>query len=109
MACSGPASLRIEGEMTVNRAAELKQILLAHLDRPTPALIDLSEVTEIDTAGVQLLILAHKTAMAAQKTLVLTADSAAVREVLGLFGLADYFTSSLATADAHGGPAGGAP
>jgi anti-sigma B factor antagonist len=50
-------TLRIEGELTIFRAMELKPALL-----PVPPLteIDLSGVTEIDTAGVQLLMLAKK-------------------------------------------------
>jgi ABC-type transporter Mla MlaB component len=45
--------LRIEGELTIFRAMELKPALL-----PVPPLtdIDLSGVTDIDTAGVQLLM-----------------------------------------------------
>jgi anti-sigma B factor antagonist len=43
--------------MTIFRAEALKPLLLAE---PAPAALDLSEVTEIDTAGVQLLLLAQR-------------------------------------------------
>ena len=83
--------LRIEGELTIFRAAELKPLLLAD---PLPLQIDLSGVTEIDTAGVQLLMLAKNTARAQQRELRLVAHSPAVREVFGLLNLAACFGDS---------------
>ena len=89
----GPAVLRIEGELTIFRAAELKPLLLAD---PLPLEIDLSGVTDIDTAGVQLLILAKNTARAQQRELRLVAHSPAVKEVFALLDLAGYFSGPLA-------------
>jgi anti-anti-sigma factor len=80
-------SLRIEGEMTIYQAAELKQALLAALEQDEEVEIDLSAVSEIDTAGVQLLIAAGKTAQAKQKRLRLAEPSAAVTDVFKLFDL----------------------
>jgi len=54
--------LHIEGEFTIFRAMELKPVILA---APPPLEIDLSGVTEMDTAGLQLLILAKRAAVAA--------------------------------------------
>ena len=87
--------LRIDGELTIYRAQELKQALLAD---PAPVEIDLSGVTEIDTAGLQLLILAKKTALAKQRTLRLVAHSPAVIEVIELLNLAAYFGDPLVIA-----------
>jgi anti-sigma B factor antagonist len=78
------APLRIEGELTIVRAAELKAALL---DGPPPTAIDLSGVTEIDSAGLQLLLLARREAQARQGTLALRAPSPAVAELFGLLGL----------------------
>jgi anti-anti-sigma factor len=77
--------LCIEGEMTIYQATELKQSLLAFLEQGDQLEIDLSAVTEIDTAGVQLLIAAGKTAEARQKRLRLARPSAAVADVFALF------------------------
>jgi len=85
---TAPATLRIEGELTIFRAAELKQALLGC---PPPGVIDLSDVTEIDTAGVQLLLLAKKASIAEQRTLRLVAHSAAVSEVFDLLKIGSYF------------------
>lgn len=56
------ATWRIEGEMTLARAAELKEGLAAALRSPGPFEVDLSGVTDLDGAGVQLLILARRMA-----------------------------------------------
>jgi anti-anti-sigma factor len=86
------AVLHIEGELTIFRAAELMQTLLAS---PPPADVDLSGVTEIDTAGLQLLMLAKKRAVAEHRQLSLVAHSAAVTEVFELLNVTAYFGDPL--------------
>jgi anti-anti-sigma factor len=85
-------TLRINGELTIFRAMELKPAML-----PTPPLteIDLSGVTELDTAGLQLLMLAKKAAVAANLELRLVGHSPAVLEVFELLGVATYFGDHL--------------
>jgi len=89
------AMLRIEGEMTIYRADELKQLLLAPLEHAAALEIDLSAVTELDTSGLQLLMLAKKTAQARQAELHLVRHSPAVLEVFELLNLAPYFGDQL--------------
>lgn len=91
----GTSLLRIEGEMTIYRAFELKQALLAELKESAAVEIDLAGVTELDTAGVQLLMLARKSAQAGQRELRLVALSPAVVEVLELLNLATHFGDPL--------------
>lgn len=81
-------TLRIEGELTIFRAAELKPLLFAE---PPATEIDLSAVTEIDSAGLQLLMLAKKTALAQGRELHLTGHSEAVVDVFELLNVAAYF------------------
>ncbi len=88
------ALVRIEGEMTIYRASELKQLLLAQIETSAAVDIDLADVTEFDTAGVQLLILACRTAQRMGRKLRLVAQSPAVAEVLGLLGVASHFGGS---------------
>lgn len=77
--------VRIRGEMTVYGVAELKASLQKVFDRhPQAALLDLSEVAEIDTAGLQLLLAARKSAQARGVTLSLIEPSAAVADMLQL-------------------------
>ena len=77
--------------MTIYRAAELHQALLAHLEQREIVEVDLSGVTELDTAGVQLLLFAKQVAGARNKTLSLRDHSPAVLEVFELLNLAWYF------------------
>lgn len=82
-----PSALTVEGEMTVYRAVELKEAMLGALRRPGPVEVDLSGVTELDSAGVQVLLLGKQLAGARQQELRLTAISPAVDEVLALLNL----------------------
>lgn len=78
----------VEGEMTIYRAAELCAGLQAALkDGDGELALDLSAVTEMDSAGVQLLLAAGKSASAAQRELRMAGHSPAVAEVLGVLGL----------------------
>ena len=71
------AILRLEGELTISRAAELKQTLL---DALTGALdVDLSGVTAIDGAGVQLLVMLDREATRRDVPIDWRAPSRAVR------------------------------
>ena len=78
-------------EMTIGRAADLKNELLAALSGCTDVEINLAAVDEIDSAGIQLLVLAKREAVAAGKRLRLTAHSKAVVEILDLCNLGGYF------------------
>lgn len=95
------AALQIDGEMTIYQAEELRQKLLVTLASPaTGVQVDLHNVSEIDSAGVQLLIAAKHAATAVGKTLTLTSCSNAVTDVLQLFGLLSFFDEPAAAAGA---------
>jgi len=81
-------AFRIAGEMNIYRAGELRQALreaFAHSERCE---FDLSDVSEIDTSGVQLIVAARKSASDAGKVFRIVAASAAVTDALELLGLA---------------------
>lgn len=96
---STPNILRIEGELTIFRAMELKPVLLA---TPAVDVVDLSGVTELDTAGVQLLMLAKKSALAQRRDIKLVAHSPAVLEVFELLNVAAFFGDHLVMDSRHG-------
>jgi anti-sigma B factor antagonist len=73
-----PALLFIEGDLTIRRVQEMKDVLLARLAQSQVLEVDLAGVTEIDTAGAQLLLMARRAAQASQKELRLVAHSPAV-------------------------------
>ncbi len=82
------ACVRLEGELIMHRAEEIRPLLLASL--PTDgsvARLDLSQVSEIDAAGLQLLMAATREVLSRGATLQIVAASQAVRETLELFRL----------------------
>jgi anti-anti-sigma factor len=84
----GPfAALAVEGELTIYRAAELKDVLLDAVRQHAAPAFDLSAVTECDSAGLQLLLVARKEAAGLGKALRVQGASAAVRDVFALLGV----------------------
>ncbi len=79
-------ALRIDGEMTIYRALDVKELLLSAIDGAASLELDLSGVTELDTAGVQLLLAAEKSV-----ALHIAGRSPAVTEALDVLGLGDRF------------------
>ncbi|KQZ32133.1 lipid asymmetry maintenance protein MlaB [Duganella sp. Root1480D1] len=79
-----PALLFIEGDLTIRRVQELKDVLLARLAQSQALEVDLAGVTEIDTAGAQLLLMVRRAAQASQKELRLVAHSPAVASLFEL-------------------------
>lgn len=86
-----PCRFAIEGEMTIYNALALKDQLLAPLDRCAHMVIDLAGVSEIDAAGLQLLVMAKTEAGARGIGLSLVGHSPAVLEVLELCNLENFF------------------
>jgi anti-anti-sigma factor len=79
--------MRVEGEMTIYRAAELKPALLDAVRTQEAPALDLSAVTEFDSAGLQLLLMARQEAARLGKRLAVPEASAAVRDVFALLGM----------------------
>lgn len=82
------ALLFIEGDLTIRRVQEMKDVILARLDQSQALEVDLAGVTEIDTAGAQLLLLARRAAQTSGKELRLAAHSPAVASLFGLLRIA---------------------
>ena len=90
-AASQSPALRLEGELTIFRVAELKAPILSALATPEPIEFDLSGITEMDGAGLQLLILAKREAAQVGKTVRFTGHSHVVLEVLEMTNLLGQF------------------
>lgn len=100
---SAPQSnFAIAGELSIYRAAELAQSLaawhVATCDAHPHVTLDLSEVTEMDSAGLQLLLSLVRSTQHAGQTLRLQAASDAVAEVIETAGAQRFFTSEAPTA-----------
>ena len=85
--------LALGPEVTIAYAAELRETLLAAATAAAAAdsdlLLDLGGVSDFDSSGVQLLLSARLSLQARGHALRLVACSAAVRDALHTFGLAD--------------------
>ena len=83
--------LLASGPFTIFEAAELKTEMLAALYDAGPTLeIDLSGVEEVDSAGMQLLLLLKREATRCQQQLVYSRHSPAVISVIELLELGQH-------------------
>lgn len=87
--------IAIEGEMTIFVAQELKLELQAPLSSASAIEVDLSQVTEIDAAGLQLMVATKIESTARGIKLTFTNHSAAVQEILELSDLVGFFGDPL--------------
>ena len=87
----GAAHLILDGPMTIYNAMEIKGQLMDGL-RAAPILeLDLSHVSEVDTAGIQLLILVKRESQRLAHDLRIVAHSPAVREVIDFYNMDAFF------------------
>ena len=84
--------IQLVGEATIYDAAELKERLVVELDRSLQLDLDLAQVHEIDTAGLQVLLLLQRECEQHSKTLHLVQPSQAVQNLISLFGLDNCFS-----------------
>ena len=78
-------------DMTIYHALEQKQQLMSALETSESLELDLAQVGEIDTAGLQLLILSKREAARLNKSVTIVAHSPAVRQTLDFCQLAKFF------------------
>ena len=83
--------LAIAEDLTIYHALEQKQALLDALAATSELELNLSHVGEIDTAGLQLLILLKKEALRAGKQVRIVAHSQAVSSVIDFCNMAAEF------------------
>lgn len=90
------ATLALEGDLTIYRAAEVAQSLRQALaGNPKGLTLDLAGVTEIDSAGAQLLLAARRAAIAANTPFKLSGHSGCVLDVFERLNLAGFFGDPL--------------
>ena len=85
----------IDGELTIYTALELKDKLLTGLSTTEELELDLSDVGEIDAAGLQLLVMIKQEAAVLGKVVRFTGHSPVVLDLLDLSGLAGFFGDPL--------------
>jgi anti-anti-sigma factor len=87
------STLRISGEMTLPHVSALKTALLAALTESPALEVDLNEVKEIDSAGLQLLLFIKQEAETNHQPICLVSPSAVVTDLLKLYRLTTVFES----------------
>lgn len=87
--------IALAGEVTVFNASAIRDQLLGALRETGDVDVDLSQVSEIDTAGVQLLLAAKREAEACNKTVHFSGCSDTVFDVMALLGLSAYLTDAV--------------
>ncbi|MGD9505072.1 MAG: STAS domain-containing protein [Syntrophobacteraceae bacterium] len=68
---SGAKVVTLEGDLTIQRANELKECLLEALHSSKQVLVDLAKATSVDLSCLQILCSAHRTALKLGKSLAL--------------------------------------
>ena len=81
----------IDGEMTIYTASEYKSQLLEQLTECHELELNLSEIEEMDTAGLQILLVLKREAEAGGCQLRMINHSRAVYEVLELLDMQNHF------------------
>jgi len=84
-------TLHLRGPFTIYEAGAAKSLLLDELHVADDMEVDLSEVSEFDTAGLQLLLLMKREALRLDKPLRFHGHSKAVLAVIDLYNLGGVF------------------
>ncbi len=92
---SNSQRISLQEDLTIYHVLDQKQRLLDTLAQADEVELDLSQVAEMDTAGLQLLILLKREAQKAGKKAVIIAHSQAVRSVIDFCNLAAYLGDPL--------------
>jgi anti-sigma B factor antagonist len=83
-------NIRVSGEMTIYNARELKKGLATHLFAAKDLVMDLTEVSEMDTAGLQLIVLAMKESMSSGGRFKVASLSRPAERIITLFDMSEF-------------------
>ena len=87
------STLIFEGELTIYNVSQLKDELFADYDKLAEKIaLDLQAVSEIDTAGVQLLLFTKKFFTAIQKPVFISKSNELVENILAALDVNTLFT-----------------
>jgi anti-anti-sigma factor len=89
------ARLTIADDLTIYHAVDMKQRLLEAVRSRHALDLDLSGVGDMDTAGIQILVLAKRESQRIGHPMRIVAHSQAVRAVLEAYSMLNYFGDPL--------------
>lgn len=81
----------VVGEMNIYKAQDNKKVFLSYLRNNKNVILDLSNVNEFDTTGLQLLMSLKKSLGNINKDLYLRSPSQVVKNILSLLKMEKYF------------------
>ncbi len=87
--------LSLDADLTIYNAGEQKHRLLEALQAARVLELDLSGVGEVDTAGIQLLILAKRESLRLGHELRIVSHSPAVRDLIDFYNIGGFFGDPL--------------
>lgn len=87
----GITHLAIQDDMTIYSALELRDMIAHHLHGAREIRVDLAQVTEMDSAGLQILLWLKQETLQKHIALTLVSHSKAVVEILELLNLTGFF------------------
>ncbi len=94
---SGRCLLKLEGDMTIYNAAAFGECLIEFVEGYKEYEVDLSAVSEIDTAGIQLLLQLKKKAEEQQRTIQLLGCNEEICDLFDLYQLQDWLAPTAST------------
>jgi len=83
--------VEVPGDMTIYEAGETLELFNNAISNSDSININLSNVSEIDSSGIQLMVSLKKNADSEDKTVNFISHSRAVVDLLDLFDLTSYF------------------
>lgn len=85
--------LSVDGDLTIYSVSQVKQTIFSDYESfVSPIALDLQSVSEIDTAGIQLLLFMQKTLSNDNKKLHIAKSNEHVDAILKSLDVATYFT-----------------
>jgi len=96
-----PAAIWLGGELTIYHATELYRGIKLLAETDTEWDVDVSQVTELDTAGVQVLLVCKRLSTRSGGDFRLVRHSKAVIEVLDAMNLASRFGDPIVMSSTH--------
>jgi len=83
--------VEVPGDMTIYEAGETRDLFIEAIEKNDSVNVNLSNVSEIDSSGIQLMVSLKKIAASKNKALSFTSHSPAVVDLLDLFDMTPYF------------------
>ena len=84
--------MKLTGELDIASAPELRDSLAGQSEEPGRSiLVDLAEVTYLDSTGISVLVVAAKRVRSEGGSFMVANASGAVRRILEITGLVEYF------------------